>query len=527
MKQLKSEILAIKARGTYEGKNYTVSGAKCELYLEDDNIFLMSHNAKWNRIEADEALQPKKMHSWKSYAFICKAKKMHESLTINDIGFYNAEINQALGITIESYDFYEVKKDDAPLKKDDAPLQPAPDADDAVKDDAVKDDAVKDDAPLKPAPDADDAVKDDAVKDDAPLKPLKKDDAPLKKDDAVQPLKGLQGAALQGDMMQKMQMFMQMFMQPAGVSEEALQMIQDLKNQNEALCKALDAYKVRIEALENNAPSRVIHEFRFNGEVKKIEGEIYHQMFDIILKTIILGIPCYLFGPAGSGKNVIAEQIAKALGLDFYYSNAVTQEFKVTGHSDINGNLVETEFYKAFTKGGVFMLDEVDASDPNALIVLNAALANGYFDFPVVGRKMMHENFKCIAAGNTKGTGATMQYSSRFIIDEATRDRFDFFEIDYDANVEKSIIKEYDADEDIITFAHDVRKSAEKNNISVISGYRLIKYLAKKQQAGFSVKDSIKASFFNKYNADDVRIIAGDLITYNNKYTEALKRLAA
>ena len=495
MKQLKSEILAIKAQGTFEGKKYSVSGAKCELYLEDDNIFLMSHNAKWNRIEADEALQPKKMHSWKSYAFICKAKKMHESLTINDIGFYNAEINQALGIVIESYDFYEVKKDDAPLKKDDAPLQPAPDADDAVKDDAVKDDA-----------------------DDAPLKPLKKDDAPLK---------GLQGAALQGDMMQKMQMFMQMFMQPAGVSEEALQMIQDLKNQNEALCKALDAYKVRIEALENNAPSRVIHEFRFNGEVKKIEGEIYHQMFDIILKTIILGIPCYLFGPAGSGKNVIAEQIAKALGLDFYYSNAVTQEFKVTGHSDINGNLVETEFYKAFTNGGVFMLDEVDASDPNALIVLNAALANGYFDFPVVGRKMMHENFKCIAAGNTKGTGATMQYSSRFIIDEATRDRFDFFEIDYDANVEKSIIKEYDADEDIITFAHDVRKSAEKNNISVISGYRLIKYLAKKQKAGFSVKDSIKASFFNKYNADDVRIIAGDLITYNNKYTEALKRLAA
>ena len=487
MKQLKSEILAIKAQGTFEGKKYSVSGAKCELYLEDDNIFLMSHNSKWNKIEADEALQPKKMHSWKSYAFICKAKKDHESLTISDVCFYNQEINEALNMWIDSVDYYSVKKDDAPLK-------PAPDADDDVKDDA----------PLQPAP-----------------------DAPLKKDDDVQPLKGLQGAALAGDKMQMMQMMMQMMMQPAGISEEALQMIQDLKNQNEALCKALDAYKVRIEALENNAPTKVVHEFKINGEVKKIEGEIYHQMFDIILKTIMMNIPCYLFGPAGSGKNVLAEQIAKVLGLNFYYSNAVTQEFKVTGHSDINGNLVETEFYKAFTNGGVFMLDEVDASDPNALIVLNAALANGYFDFPVVGRKMMHENFRCIAAGNTKGTGATLQYSSRFIIDEATRDRFDFFEIDYDANVEKGIIKQYDADEDIITFAHDIRKAASKNNISVISGYRLIKYLAKKQKAGFSVKDAIKASFYNKYNEDDVRIIAGDLITYNNKYTEALKRLAA
>ena len=520
MKQIKSEILAIKARGTFEGKKYEVSGAKCELYCEDDNIFLMSHNSKWNRPEEDAALQPKKMHSWKSYAFICKAKKMHESLTINDLGFYNAEINEALNMVIESYDFYEVKK--SPEK----PLQPAPLKDDA---DDADDAALKNPAPLKD--DADDAalknpapLKDDAVKDDAALKP-----APLK-DEALKnpaPLAGLQGAALAGDKMQMMQMIMQMMMQPSGISEEALKMIQDLKNQNEALCKALDDYKVRIEALENSAPTRIVHEFVTLQGVKKIEGEVYHKQFDAIRKDLALNIPAYLFGPAGSGKNVIAEQIAKSMNLDFYYSNAVTQEFKVTGHSDINGNFVETEFSKAFINGGVFMLDEVDASDPNALIVLNAALANGYFDFPVIGRKMMHEDFRCIAAGNTKGTGATLQYSSRFTIDEATRDRFDFFEIDYDANIEKHIVQKFNADDDILPFVYDIRKSAKKNQISVIAGYRLITYLAKKTNAGFSPKDSVTTTFFNKYNEDDIRILAGDLVTYNNKYTEALKRLAA
>ena len=498
MKQIKSPILGIAANG--------FAPKKCEVYQEENSIFLMSHNSKWNK----EGLQPEKMHSWKCAALICESAGDNLNVTIAGVEqYYKKAIEEALNITIDSIEAYQVKKaddavkDDAPLKKDDdeadAPLQPAP---------------LKDDAPVQPL-----------KKDDAPLK---KDDAPLKKDDAAQPLKGLQGAALAGDKMQMMQMMMQMMMQPAGISEEALQMIQDLKNQNESLMNALDAYKVRIEALENNAPTRIVHEFKgYSKDIVKIEGEVYHKNFDKILKVLAMHIAVYLFGPAGSGKNVLAEQIAKALGVNFYYSNSVTQEFKVTGHSDINGNLVETEFYKAFTEGGLFMLDEVDSSDPNALIVLNAALANGYFDFPVVGKKMMHKDFYCIAAGNTKGTGATLEYSSRFIIDEATRDRFCFFEVDYDENIEKSIVKAFNGDDDILPFVYDIRKSAKKNQIHVLSGNRLIKNLAKLTSAGLSVKDAVLSAFFDKYNKDDIRILAGDLLTYNNKYTEALKRLAA
>ena len=74
-------------------------------------------------------------------------------------------------------------------------------------------------------------------------------------------------------------------------------------------------------------------------------------------------------GPAGTGKNFIAKQVADALGLDFYFSNAVTQEYKITGYGDANGEFVKTQFFDAFTKGGLFLLDEMDASCPEALIV--------------------------------------------------------------------------------------------------------------------------------------------------------------
>ena len=115
----------------------------------------------------------------------------------------------------------------------------------------------------------------------------------------------------------------------------------------------------------------------------------------------------FLAGPAGSGKNVICKQIAKALDLDFYFSNAVTQEYKLTGFTDANGTYHESQFYKAFRNGGLFMLDEMDASIPEVLIILNAAIANRYFDFPApIGYVEAHPDFRVVAAGNTFGNGA-------------------------------------------------------------------------------------------------------------------------
>jgi MoxR-like ATPase len=132
------------------------------------------------------------------------------------------------------------------------------------------------------------------------------------------------------------------------------------------------------------------------GEPIHIDGVI-HEMFETVLAFVRNNEPVYLAGEAGSGKSVICEQVAQAMGLDFYYSSSVTQEYKITGFTDANGHYNESPFYQAFTKGGVFMLDELDASIPEVLILLNGAIANQKFDFPApIGNVPAHPNFRIV-----------------------------------------------------------------------------------------------------------------------------------
>ena len=71
-------------------------------------------------------------------------------------------------------------------------------------------------------------------------------------------------------------------------------------------------------------------------------NEVLHEKFDEVLKFVANKEPVFLTGRAGTGKNVLCKQVAKALGLDFYFNNAVTQEYKITGFTDANGVYHET-----------------------------------------------------------------------------------------------------------------------------------------------------------------------------------------
>lgn len=137
---------------------------------------------------------------------------------------------------------------------------------------------------------------------------------------------------------------------------------------------------------------KVIPQVEENGEVK-------HEKYEMIKTCLECNIPIYLAGPAGSGKNFTVEQIAKELNWNFYFSNSVQQEFKLTGFIDAGGDYHGTEFYKACTddKDCIFFLDEMDASIPEVLVLLNAAIANGYFEFPNGRVDLKHVHF--VAAG--------------------------------------------------------------------------------------------------------------------------------
>lgn len=265
-----------------------------------------------------------------------------------------------------------------------------------------------------------------------------------------------------------------------------------------------------------------IHEVKTPTATRTVTG-VLHEKFDEVLQIVSLDIPVYLTGKAGTGKNVICKQIAEALGLDFYFTNAVTQEYKLTGFIDANGRYQETQFYKAFTNGGVFFLDEMDASVPETLIILNAAIANRYFDFPI-GKVEAHPDFRVIAAGNTLGTGADNNYTGRYCLDRASLDRFAMVNIDYSQKIEMAMA---DNNTELVKFCHAFRKVTEKAGIECLFSYRTINRIAKLESVFDNLSKVIQISLLKGLDIDDVVILSNELgkisDMQDNKYVKALK----
>lgn len=245
----------------------------------------------------------------------------------------------------------------------------------------------------------------------------------------------------------------------------------------------------------------------------------YHKLFEKILKIVTTKVPLMLVGPAGSGKNHTLEQVAEVMELDFYFSNAITQEYKLTGFVDANGNYVETEFYKAFSKGGLFFFDEIDASSPEALIVVNAALANGYFDFPN-GRIDAHENFRVVAAANTFGHGASMIYVGRNQLDGATLDRFVVMEFDYDEQIERSLA----FDSELYDFISDLRSAIDKSGLRYIVSMRATINSTKLLKAGLDKATVLKTVITKAMTKDDLNSIQRHF-NVSNSWTKLIKEV--
>lgn len=247
--------------------------------------------------------------------------------------------------------------------------------------------------------------------------------------------------------------------------------------------------------------------------------EVKHSKFDMIKACIENDIPVYLAGPAGSGKNYTLEQISWELGLEFYFTNSVQQEYKLTGFIDAGGQYHETEFYKAFKNGGIFFLDEMDASIPEVLVLLNAAIANRYFEFPN-GKIKAHKNFRVVAAGNTVGSGADEMYTGRLVLDQATLDRFAIIDFGYDRNIEMHIAK---GNKELVDFVEAIRTEAETNGIRATFSYRCIGMVTKLERTGLELKDILAIAVFKGMEKDTINNFR--LYSLNNKYKTALNEL--
>lgn len=280
--------------------------------------------------------------------------------------------------------------------------------------------------------------------------------------------------------------------------------------------------KTVVESIRDEVVEKAIQLPEVPKEVTRVEipdGEVHHEQYETIKMCLQSDIPVYLAGPAGSGKNHTVEQIAKELGWDFYFSNSVQQEYKLTGFIDAGGKFHETEFYKACTSAVdcVFFLDEMDASIPEVLVLLNAAIANGYFEFPA-GRVQL-ENVHFVAAGNTVGSGADEMYTGRMVLDQATLDRFAIIEFDYSINIELKITK---GNADLISFIRQLRNDAKEKGIRATFSYRCMTMVTKLEKAGMDTRQVLTIAVLKGLDKDTINTFS---ITGSSRYHDALRKI--
>lgn len=206
------------------------------------------------------------------------------------------------------------------------------------------------------------------------------------------------------------------------------------------------------EAVSHATPGKVILDGP--GAKPVTLKERTHPKFEKVLRLVRAGLNVLLVGPAGCGKTYLAAQVAKALKRAYgtLHCTAGASESQLTGwllpigSSKSPGafSYVPSEFVRLYEAGdSVFLLDEIDAADPNMLLVINGALANGHLHVPQRHQAPdvpRGKNVAILAAANTYGTGADTMYAGRNQLDAATLDRFYAVEMGYDAALEAELL---------------------------------------------------------------------------------------
>jgi hypothetical protein len=170
-----------------------------------------------------------------------------------------------------------------------------------------------------------------------------------------------------------------------------------------------------------------------------------HRDFERVLGLVqtgrAAGFSVYLTGEPGSGKTTLGEHVAKALGLPFYLLSLapMSPPSVLTGYGTADGRYVASDAFRAYTEGGVLVVDEIDNANDGLLTAFNGALAGQFGSWPVHGTTPRHPDFVLMATGNTPGLGATPAFPSRRKLDAAFRDRFVFHTVDYDESLEATL----------------------------------------------------------------------------------------
>ena len=159
-----------------------------------------------------------------------------------------------------------------------------------------------------------------------------------------------------------------------------------------------------------------------------------HHKFPEVLTLVKNDINVLITGPAGTGKTTLLRNICETLELNFH-SIPMTKQTTLNallGFISLNGEYIPSQLRKAVEHGGMMLLDELDAADPNTVLCLNT-LENGYLAFPD-GVVTTHKDFRLVATANPQDQHNV--YTGRSKLDAATLDRFDIITLERDPKLE-------------------------------------------------------------------------------------------
>jgi MoxR-like ATPase len=277
----------------------------------------------------------------------------------------------------------------------------------------------------------------------------------------------------------------------------------------------------RIVADEVAKTSRVLEVRR--PDVAPVRLDEADEVDEKIIRLVVeAGQNIMMVGPAGCGKTTRAARLAKALSAERYHSVSVSGGMT---ESVLTGRLLPIKaggtfaflpapFLTCYRDGGVFLADEVDAADPNVLLVLNAALANGHIEVEGLAangedtRIARHPAFVMVCAANTYGTGADAKYVGRGALDGAFLDRFYVVSVTYSERYERSLFANHTnvAARSIGEWVLSVRAKAEPAGLSRIVSTRMIQKGVAAVCAGVPIAE-VKSDLLAGWSADDKRAV--------------------
>ena len=219
-----------------------------------------------------------------------------------------------------------------------------------------------------------------------------------------------------------------------------------------------------------------------------------HSKYDKIKQIIELSIPVLIEAEAGTGKSTLCRMIAEDLGLKFT-PIGITRQTSVgnlLGFISVTGVYIPSALRDAFENGGLVLLDEIDAGDPNTMLCLNS-IENGYLAFPDA-KVDMHPNFRLMATANPQD--AHVSYVGRSKLDFATRNRYHEEELARDESLEASL-----TDKNTAKLADQARKYLADQGATQypITMRSVLRYHKMKHAHTESPEDTLFPGVYRKY----------------------------